>query len=123
LRTTIERQLLKDLRRGISLLPYIDIDNEWKQSVIKTSIIEESFLAEEKLPSGYQENPQKRKSNPAKGKKVATGSSRTMKGGKHNVGFKKHFQMPKDRFHFMTHKVKERKQKLREITKDTLRQR
>jgi hypothetical protein len=35
LRTTVERQLLKDLRRRISLMPSTDLDDEWIQMVVK----------------------------------------------------------------------------------------
>jgi hypothetical protein len=50
----------------------------------------EIFIAEEKLLRGNQEKPQKRKSNPAKGKARATGRSGT--GGDFNIGFKQCFQ-------------------------------
>jgi hypothetical protein len=53
LRTTIERQLPKDLRRRISLMPPTDLDDEWIQTVIKASKMEESFLGEEKLLRGH----------------------------------------------------------------------
>jgi hypothetical protein len=58
LRTTIKRQLLKDLRRRIFLMPSTDLDVEWIQMVVKAGKIEESFFAEEKLLRGYQDKPQ-----------------------------------------------------------------
>jgi hypothetical protein len=58
LRTTIERQLLKDLRRRISLMPSTDLGDEWIQMVVKVGKMEESFLAEAKLLKGHQDKPQ-----------------------------------------------------------------
>jgi hypothetical protein len=52
LRTTIERQVTKDLRRRISLMPSTDLDDEWIQTVLKAGKMEESFLAEETLLRG-----------------------------------------------------------------------
>jgi hypothetical protein len=86
-RTTIERQLPKDLQGSISLLPSTDLDDEWIQIVVKASPMEESFCAEEKLLRGNQEKPQERKSNPAKGEEVATRGSGIVKGGELNTGF------------------------------------
>jgi hypothetical protein len=57
-RTTIERQLLKDLRRKILLMLSTDLDNEWIQMVVKASKMDESFLAEERLLRGNQDKPQ-----------------------------------------------------------------
>jgi hypothetical protein len=37
--------------------------------------MEESFLAKERLLRGQTDKPQERKSNPAKGKEIATGRS------------------------------------------------
>jgi hypothetical protein len=45
LRTTIERQLPKDLQRRISLMPSTNLNDEWIQMVLKAGTIKESFLA------------------------------------------------------------------------------
>jgi hypothetical protein len=57
LRTTIKRQLLKDLYRTISLIPFTYLDDKWIQMVVKAKKLEESFLAEEKLLKCHQEKP------------------------------------------------------------------
>jgi cell division inhibitor SulA len=57
LRSTIERQLPKDLRRRISLMPNTDLDDEWIQRVVKAGKMEKSFLAEEKLLRGLHDKP------------------------------------------------------------------
>jgi hypothetical protein len=71
-----------------------DLD-KWIKMVVEAGKMEESFLAEEKLLRGHQEKPQKRKSNPVKGKKVATGS-RSRGGVDFHVGFKQGFTKLKD---------------------------
>jgi hypothetical protein len=80
---TIERQLLKVLRRWISLMPFTNLDDEWIQTVLKGDKMEESFLVEGKLLRRHQEKPQERKSNSAKGKETATGRS-SREGGAFN---------------------------------------
>jgi hypothetical protein len=55
LRTTIKRQLPKDLSRRIFLMPSTDLDDEWIQMVVKVGKIEESFLSEERLLRGHQD--------------------------------------------------------------------
>jgi hypothetical protein len=49
--------------------------------------MEKTFLPEERLYRGNQEKLQERKSNPAKGKEVATRSSNTVRGGELNIGY------------------------------------
>jgi hypothetical protein len=111
LKTTIKRQLTKDLRRSISLPPSTNIDDEWIQIVVKASKMEEFFLAKEKLLKGYQERLQERKSNPGKGKEVTTTSNRPDQRKVLKDGLIKHFQYPKDRFNLMSKEVKEQAQK------------
>jgi hypothetical protein len=95
LRTTIERQLPKDVRRRISLIPSTDLDDEWIQMVVKAGKIEESFLAEERLLRGQTDKPQEQKSNPAKGKERSAGSS-SWGGGALNQGLIQRFEKPMD---------------------------
>jgi hypothetical protein len=57
--STIERQLPKDLKRRISLMPATDLEDECIQMVVKAGKMEESFLVEEKLLRGLTEKPQK----------------------------------------------------------------
>jgi hypothetical protein len=64
LRTTIERQLLKDLRRRVFLVSSTNLNNEWVQMVVKAGKMEVSFLAEEKLLRCNLEKPQEKQSNP-----------------------------------------------------------
>jgi hypothetical protein len=52
--------------------------------------MEESFLAEERLLRGHIDKPQKRKSNPGKGKEIAAESSSNM-GGDWNTGLQQRF--------------------------------
>jgi hypothetical protein len=40
-------------------MPSTDLDDEWIQTVVKAGEMGESFLVEEKLLRGHQENPQK----------------------------------------------------------------
>jgi hypothetical protein len=121
LRTTIERQLPKDLRRRIFLMPSTDLDDEWIQTVVKAGKMEESFLAEEKLLRGSTEKPQVRKSNPAKGKERATSSSSKGRGA-WNQGLIQRFEKPKD-WKNLTHTEKEeRSKRLRGIPLELLQQ-
>jgi hypothetical protein len=84
LRSTIERQVPKDLRRRISLMLPTDLDDEWIQMVVKAGKMEESFLVEERLFRENDKSPE-RKSNPAKGKERAVGSN-SSGGGSQNAG-------------------------------------
>jgi hypothetical protein len=122
LRTTIERQLLKDLRQRISHMPPTDLDDEWIQTVVKASKMEESFLAEEKLLRGQPDKPQERKSIPAKGKEKATGSS-SKGGGALNQGLSQRFEKPVDWQNLTPAEKEERNKRLRGIPIDTLRTR
>jgi hypothetical protein len=127
LRTTIERQPPKDLRRRISLMPSTDLDDKWIQTLVKAGKMEESFLAEEKLLRGHQDKPQERKSNPAMGKEVATGSSNskerggTQGGGELNKGLSQRFNRPVDILNLTKAKQKERKKQIGDILRETLR--
>jgi hypothetical protein len=121
-RTTIERQLLKDLRRRISLMPPTDLDDEWIQTVVKAGKMEESFLAEEKLLRGHQDKPQKRKSNPAKGKERATRNS-SWEGGAINQGLTQRFEKPKDFLNLTPAEKEERSKRLRGKPLDILKRR
>jgi hypothetical protein len=122
LRSTIERQLPKDLRRRISLMPPTDLDDEWIQTVVKAGKMEESFLAEEKLLRGIQEKPQERKSNPNKGKENTTKAS-SREGGALNQGLTQRFEKPKDFMRLTPTEVEERSQRLKGIPLETLRKR
>jgi hypothetical protein len=53
-------------------MPSTNLDDEWIHTVVKAGKMEESFLAEEKLLKGNKDKVQERKSNPAKGKEIAT---------------------------------------------------
>jgi hypothetical protein len=124
LRTTIERQLPKDLRRRISLMPSTDLDDEWIQTVIKAGKMEESFLAEEKMLRGEPNKPQERKSFPTKGKdkERATGSS-SQGGGGFNQGLPQRFQKPKDFLKLTEAEIEEKNKRLRGLPSDLLRKR
>jgi hypothetical protein len=119
LRSTIERQLPKDLRRRISLIPPTDLDDKWIQMVVKVGKMEESFLAEERLLRGHQERLQERKSNPVKGKEITTGSS-SKGGGEFNVGFKQHFTKLKNMMNLTPSETKEWRRRLGGISGNTL---
>jgi hypothetical protein len=119
LRTTIKRQLPKDLRQSISLMPPTDLDDEWIQMVIKASKIEESFLAEEKMLRGQTNKPQERKSNPAKGKERATENS-SRKGGAINQGLIQMFEKPADWQNLITAEKVKSDRRLRGIPLDVL---
>jgi hypothetical protein len=122
LRTTIERQLLKDLRRRISLMPPSDLDNEWIQMVVKAGNMEECFLVEEKLLRGQPDKLQEQKSNLAKGKERATENS-SKEGGALNQGLIQRFEKLKDFFKLTPAEREERSERLRGIPLDILRKR
>jgi hypothetical protein len=84
--------------------------------------MEESFLVEERLLRGQMEKPQERKSNPAKGKERATGSS-SRGGGALNQGLIQRFEKPKDWKNLTPAGKVERSKRLRGIPLETLRQR
>jgi hypothetical protein len=120
LRTTIERQLPKDLRRRIFLMPSTNLDDEWIQTVVKAGKMEESFLAEEKLLRGNTEKPPERKNNPAKGKERAV-SSNSQEEGALNQGMTQRFEKPQDWQNLTPAEKEERERRLRRIPLDTLR--
>jgi hypothetical protein len=122
LRTTIERQLPKDLRRRISLIPPTNLDDEWIQTVVKAGKMEESFLAEEKLLRQHNDKPQERKSNPAKGKERTTRRS-SQEGGALNQGLIQRFEKPQDWKNLTPTEKEERSKRLRGIPLETLRER
>jgi hypothetical protein len=100
-------------------MPSTDLDDEWIQMVVKAGKMEESFLAEDKLLRGHQDKPQERKSNPVKGKEIATGS-RSRGGGDFNVGMKQHFLKLKNMMNLTSSEAEEWKKRLAEITGETL---
>jgi hypothetical protein len=123
LRTTIERQLLKDLRQRISLMSSTKLDDEWIQRVVKAGKMEELFLAEEKLSRGHQEKLQEKMGNPVKGKEIATHSSSRGGGGEFNVGYKQRFSKPKKLISLTASDIEECKRRLGGMSDETLRER
>jgi hypothetical protein len=124
LRTTIKRQLPKDFRRRISLMPSTDLDDEWIQTVVKAGKMEESFLAEEKMLRGEPNKPQERKSFPAKGKEKEQVTERSNQGGgEFNQGLALRFPKPKDFLRLTQDEKDERSKRLRGIPLETLQQR
>jgi hypothetical protein len=121
-RTTIERQLLKDLRRRISLMPSTNLDDEWIQTVVKARKIEKSFLVEERLFREHQDKPQEQKRYPVKGEEIATKRS-SREGGPFNQGLTQRFEQPKDMANLTPAEIEERKKRLGGITTETLRER
>jgi hypothetical protein len=103
-------------------MPSTNLDDEWIQTVVKAGKIEESILAEEKLLRGPTEKTQERKSNRAKGKDRATGSS-SREGGAFNQGMVQRFEKPKDFTNLTPAEVAERDMRLRGIPLETLRTR
>jgi hypothetical protein len=122
LRTTIKRQLLKDLRWRISLRPLTHLDNEGIQTAVKAGKMEKSFLVEERLLRGTQDKPQERKGNPAKGKERATWNS-SREGGAINQGMTQRFEKPKDYLNLTPAEIDERNKRLWGISLETLKRR
>jgi hypothetical protein len=87
-------------------MPSTDPDDQWIQTVAKGSKMDGSFLAEEKSLRDNQEKPFERKSNPAKGNKIATDSSSKGEGDV-NTWFRKQFQKPKDIWHLTSTEIEE----------------
>jgi hypothetical protein len=103
-------------------MPSTNLDDEWIQMVVKARKMEESFLAEDKLLRGHQDNLQERKSNPIKGKETATRKS-SREGGAFNEGLTLRFDQPKDMMNLTPAEKEEWGKRLRDITTETLRER